>query len=42
MPRSAIATGAVDLVLALAKMPEALAKYGGHRYPKPAKTYAAL
>ena len=34
MPRSAIATGAVDLVLPLAKIPEALARYGGHRYLK--------
>src|SRR5690348_3381010 len=32
MPHSAIATGAVDLVLPLAKIPEAIAKYGGHRY----------
>ncbi len=32
MPRSAIAAGAVDLVLPLARIPEALAKYGGHRY----------
>jgi two-component system CheB/CheR fusion protein len=32
MPRSAIATGAVDLVLPVANMPEALARYGGHRY----------
>ena len=42
MPRSAIATGAVDLVLPLAKMPEALAKYGGHRYLKTGKSDAAL
>ena len=32
MPKSAIATGAVDLVLPLAKMPAGLAKYAGHRY----------
>lgn len=32
MPRSAIAAGAVDLVLPLAKIPPALASYGGHRY----------
>ncbi len=32
MPRSAIATGAVDLVLPVAKIPEALAQYAGHRY----------
>ena len=36
MPRGAIATGAVDLVLPLAKMPEALARYGGHPYLGPA------
>jgi two-component system, chemotaxis family, CheB/CheR fusion protein len=32
MPRAAITTGSVDLVLPVAKMPEALARYGGHRY----------
>jgi len=32
MPRSAIAAGAVDLVLPLAKIPQALSHYGGHRY----------
>ena len=32
MPRGVIATGAVDLVLPVARMPEALARYGGHRY----------
>ena len=32
MPRNAIATGAVDLVLPLAKIPQALAQHGGHRY----------
>ena len=37
MPRSAIATGAVDLVLPLAEIPEALAKYGGHRYVRTGK-----
>ncbi len=42
MPRSAIATGAVDLVLPLTNIPEALAKYGGHRYVKTAKSGAAL
>ncbi len=41
MPRNAIAIGAVDLVLPLAKMPEALAKYGGHRYVKTGKGGAA-
>src|ERR1051326_8285921 len=32
MPRGAIATGAVDLVLPVTQMPKALARYGGHRY----------
>lgn len=32
MPRSAIDAGAVDLVLSLAEIPKALARYGGHRY----------
>src|SRR6185437_4396176 len=32
MPRSAIATGAVDLVLPVAKIPEVLAKYGRQTY----------
>lgn len=32
MPRSAIATGIVDLVLPVAEMPEALLKYRGHPY----------
>ncbi|MGZ6014136.1 MAG: chemotaxis protein CheB [Phenylobacterium sp.] len=32
MPRSAIAAGAVDLVLPLAEIPRALARYGGHQY----------
>jgi len=32
MPRGAIATGAVDMVLRLAEIPEALARYGGHPY----------
>jgi two-component system CheB/CheR fusion protein len=32
MPRGAILTGAVDLILPVAKMPEALARYGGHTY----------
>ncbi len=42
MPRSAIAGGAVDLVLPLAKVPDALARYGGHRYLKAAKGGVAL
>jgi two-component system, chemotaxis family, CheB/CheR fusion protein len=42
MPRSAIATGAVDLVLTLAKVPEALASYAGHRYLKTGNGGAAL
>ena len=42
MPRSAIITGAVDLVLPLAKVPEALARYGGHRYLKTSKSDATL
>ena len=42
MPRTVIASGAVDLVLRLAKVPEALAKYAGHPYLKPGKTDAAL
>ena len=37
MPRSAIETGAVDLVLRLAEVPGALATYGRHRYLRPAK-----
>jgi two-component system CheB/CheR fusion protein len=41
MPRSAIATGAVDLVLPLAKIPEALTKYAGHRYVKAGGSDAA-
>ncbi len=32
MPRNAISGGAVDLVLPLARIPRALAEYGGHRY----------
>jgi two-component system CheB/CheR fusion protein len=36
MPRSAIAAGAVDLVLPLANMPEALARFSGHRYVRAA------
>jgi two-component system CheB/CheR fusion protein len=35
MPRSAIAAGAVDLVLPLAKIPQALVRYGRHRYLRP-------
>ena len=42
MPRGAIATGAVDLVLPVAKMPEALARYGGHRYVRSGESGAAL
>ena len=42
MPRSAIVTGAVDLILPLAKVPEALARYGGHRYLRTGKRSAAL
>jgi two-component system CheB/CheR fusion protein len=42
MPRSAIATGAVDLVLPLAKVPDAIAKYGGHPYVRSDKNGAAL
>jgi two-component system CheB/CheR fusion protein len=34
MPRAAILTGLVDLVLPAAKMPDALTAYGGHRYVK--------
>ena len=41
MPRSAIATGAVDLILPLAKIPDALAKYAGHRYVKTANSNTA-
>ena len=42
MPRSAIATGAVDLVLPLAEVPGTLARYGGHRYLKPGKSVRQL
>ena len=42
MPRSAIATGAVDLVLRLADVPKTLATYGGHRYLSPGKSDSAL
>jgi two-component system CheB/CheR fusion protein len=41
MPRAAIATGAVDLVLPVARMPEALARYGGHRYVRSGESAAA-
>jgi two-component system CheB/CheR fusion protein len=41
MPRSAIAGGAVDLVLPLAKIPEALARFGGRRYVRAAAGGAA-
>lgn len=37
MPRSAIAGGAVDLVLPLARIPKALGEYSGHRYLHPRK-----
>jgi two-component system, chemotaxis family, CheB/CheR fusion protein len=40
MPRSAMATGAVDFVLPLAQMPGALAKYAGHRYVRSGKSAA--
>lgn len=42
MPRSAIATGAVDLVLPLAKVADAIAKYGGHRYVRAGESGPAL
>jgi two-component system CheB/CheR fusion protein len=41
MPRSAVATGAADLVLPLAEIPEALAQYGRHTYMRPARKEAA-
>ena len=41
MPRAAIATGAVDLVLPVARMPEAVARYGGHRYVRNGQSGAA-
>ena len=41
MPRSAIATGAVDLVLPLEKIPEILGKYARHEYLKRDETPAA-
>lgn len=41
MPRSAIATGAVNLVLPLAKIPRALISYSQHAYVSPAKPPAA-
>ncbi len=40
MPRSAIATGAVDLVLALAQIPAAIAQFGRHLAPRPASAPA--
>ncbi len=40
MPRSAIATKAVDLVLPVAKIPEILAKYGSEMYLKGARNDA--
>jgi two-component system CheB/CheR fusion protein len=42
MPRNAIIGGAVDLVLPLAKIPKALADYGGHRYLTPSNGDADL
>ena len=42
MPRSAIAAGAVDLVIRLADIPQAIAKFGGHRYIRAAEGAAAL
>ncbi len=42
MPKSVIATGATDLVLPLAKVPEALAKYSGHPCLKTGVNGAAL
>jgi two-component system CheB/CheR fusion protein len=42
MPRSAIATGAVDLILPLEKMPESLGKYARHEYLKKEETKAAV
>ena len=42
MPCNAIVSGAVDLVLPLAKVPEALARYGGHRYLKTSDSGATL
>src|SRR6185437_6858551 len=41
MPRSAIATGAVDLVLPVAKMPNVLAEYGRQMYLKGKRAGAA-
>jgi two-component system CheB/CheR fusion protein len=41
MPHSAIAAGVVDLVLPVAKMPEALAKYAGHRFVQAGKGHDA-
>jgi len=42
MPRSAIATGAVDLILPLEKIPESLGKYARHEYLKKEETKAAV
>jgi two-component system CheB/CheR fusion protein len=42
MPRSAAAAGAVDLVLRLADIPPAIAKFGGHRYLRATNGAAAL
>ena len=42
MPRSAIVSGAVDLVLPLAKVPDALVRYGGHRYVGTSESGATL
>ncbi|MGA3000782.1 MAG: chemotaxis protein CheB [Acetobacteraceae bacterium] len=42
MPRAVIATGAADLVLPVAKMPDAIARYGGHRYVRSGESGTAL
>ena len=42
MPRSAIVSGAVDLVLPLAKVPDALVKYGGHQYLRTSESGGTL
>ena len=42
MPRAAVATGAVDLVLALPDIAEALTKYAGHRYVRAGGDAAVL
>ena len=42
MPRSVIATGAIDLILPLEKIPESLGKYARHEYLKREKTKAEV